>query len=95
MSTKELKLQIEQYHSTLLKERTIKNQLVKKLEAVRKVVSSYRPRNRSSRTASKAAGIPFGLSTLAAAAFIPTNNAGDEPESKAELLLKEVKLILG
>ena len=96
MSTEELEAQIKQYHETLVKERKVKDQLVKKLEAIRKVVNHHR--GRTPRTASKAAGIPFGLSglsTLAAAAFMPTDNAGDNPNSNADRLLIEVKRILG
>ena len=95
MSTEELEAQIKQYHETLVKERKVKDQLVKKLEAIRKVVNHHRPRGRTPRTASKAAGIPFGLSSLAAAAFMPTDNAGDNPNSNADRLLIEVKRILG
>lgn len=98
MSTEELETRIKQYHETLVKERKVKDQLVKKLEAIRKVVNHHRPLGRAPRTASKAAGIPFGLSglsTLAAAAFMPTDNAGDNPNSNADQLLIEVKRILG
>ena len=95
MSTEELETRIKQYHETLVKERKVKDQLVKKLEAIRKVVNHHRPRGRTPRTASKAAGIPFGLSSLAAAAFMPTDNAGDNPNSNADRLLIEVKRILG
>jgi len=95
MSTEELEARIKQYHETLVKERKVKDQLVKKLEAIREVVDHHRPRGRTPRTASKAAGIPFGLSSLVTAAFMPTDNAGDNPNSNADRLLIEVKRILG
>ena len=88
MSTEELESQIKQYHDTLVKERKVKNQLVAKLEAIQKVVSQHTSRRvRSSRTASKAGGIPFGVSSLARSIiFMNPDNTGDAPSADSALL---------
>lgn len=95
MSTEELKSQINQYHETLVKERKVKKQLIAKLEAIQKVVNQHVPsRIRSSRTPSKAGGIPFGVSSLAKSLiFMNTDNTGDAP-SNAESVLLEIRKIL-
>ena len=87
---------IKKYHETLLEERRIKEELIKKLKAIRRVVHQYKPNNgrRSRRTAAKAAGIPFGLSTLAKGIFMAPDNIGDNPQSNADRIVDEIKRIL-
>jgi len=92
MSTKELQEKISRYHETLLQERELKEQLIKKLQAIREVVSRHRAPP-APRTASKAGGIPFGLGAVAAA-FMPVGNAGDNNQTYSDKLLMEVKNIL-
>ena len=96
MSTEELQSTIKQYHETLVKERAIKAQLVKKLDSIREVVNSYQGLS-TSNSGSKSGGIPFGLSGLntLASAFMSIDNAGDAPNTSADRIISDIKRILG
>ncbi len=86
--TKTLEDKIALYHQTLIKEREIKEKLVAKLKNIKEIVSRYRTAR--TRTPSKAAGIPFGLGSVAAVFMAPSNVS----DNNAEKLLLEIKNIL-
>ena len=88
MSTEDLQEKINRYHETLVKERKLKDQLVKKLQAITEIVA----RHKSPRMASKAGGIPFGLGGVVAAAFMPVSAQNDTTHS--DKLLEEIKKVL-
>lgn len=87
MPTEDLQEKINRYHETLVKERKLKDQLVKKLQAITEIVA----RHKSPRMASKAGGIPFGLGGVAAA-FMPVSAQNDTTHS--DKLLEEIKKVL-
>ena len=76
--TNELEEKIQKYHTTLLKERDVKNKLVNKLLRIQNLVDG---RNRSQ---SKRGGIPFY------AAFMSRNM----PSMRSTEIIQEIKKIL-
>ena len=93
MVTKEqLLLDNKRYHDTLLKEREIKTKLVKKIQAIKKVISVYDQNKNAPRSGSKAGGIPFAFNRVVASVFMPSSN--NRRDVEADKTIRKIKNLI-